>query len=41
MTTVSLDEPTRYPPTQEVWLEARLDWEAANAALRPHRRDGV
>jgi hypothetical protein len=41
VTTVSLDDPTRFPPAQEVWLEQRLGWEAPNAALRPRPRDSL
>ena len=30
ITTVSLDNPNRFPPTFEVWLEHRLPWQAAD-----------
>jgi hypothetical protein len=33
VTTVSLDEPARYPPTREVWVEQRLPWQACDPRL--------
>jgi hypothetical protein len=33
VTTVSLDDPSWVPPTREVWLEHKLDWEASHPAL--------
>lgn len=33
VTTVSLDDPSRFPPSREVWLSHKLDWEATNARL--------
>ena len=33
VTTVSLDNPGRFPPTREVWLEHKLGWEETNATL--------
>ena len=38
VTTASLDDPARYPPTREVWLSERIDWEVANPALTAHPR---
>lgn len=38
VTTVSLDDPARFPPTREVWLEYKLRWAAKHAALRHHER---
>jgi len=38
VTTVSLDDPSWAPPTREVWLEHKLDWEATNPALGQHLR---
>ncbi|MBS0448319.1 MAG: GFA family protein [Proteobacteria bacterium] len=34
VTTVSLDEPERYAPTREVWLEYKLAWEPTDPHLR-------
>lgn len=33
VTTASLDEPGRCPPSKEIWVEERLAWEAANPDL--------
>jgi len=33
VTTASLDDPGRFPPTREVWLEHKLGWEETNACL--------
>jgi len=33
VTTVSLDNPDRFPPTREVWLDHKLAWEQTNASL--------
>jgi len=33
VTTVSLDDPTRFAPTQEVWLEHQLPWQLRNPRL--------
>jgi hypothetical protein len=30
ITTTSLDDPNKFPPTLEVWLEHRLPWQAAD-----------
>ena len=38
VTTVSLDDPTLFPPTQEGWLEDRLPWEPTDARLGQHPR---
>ncbi len=38
VTTASLDDPSAAPPTREVWLEHKIDWEAANPALAPYPR---
>ncbi len=39
VTTVSLDEPERFPPTREVWVQHRLAWQAPNLALAQYPRD--
>jgi hypothetical protein len=39
ITTATLDDPTRFPPTHEVWLEHRLPWEADNPQLVACPRD--
>jgi hypothetical protein len=41
LTTLSLDDPTLFPPRQEVWMQERVVWEAANPALRPFPRGGA
>jgi hypothetical protein len=33
VTTLSLDDPTVFPPTAEVWLEHRVPWQASNGSL--------
>jgi hypothetical protein len=38
VTTVSLDDPERFAPTREVWLEHRLAWKPLNAALVHYSR---
>jgi hypothetical protein len=35
VTTISLDAPDDFPPTKEIWVSHKLDWEALNDAL-PH-----
>jgi hypothetical protein len=41
LTTSSLDDPTAFPPTAEVWVEERLWWEAVNAALDHYPADSA
>ena len=33
VTTVSLDDPNRFPPAREVWLEHKIAWEVTNETL--------
>jgi hypothetical protein len=33
VTTISLDDPSKFPPTREVWLDHKLAWEEANPSL--------
>jgi len=33
VTTASLDDPDRFPPAREVWLEHKIAWEATNGTL--------
>jgi len=33
ITTITLDEPDRFPPTVEVWLEDRVAWQPTSAGL--------
>jgi hypothetical protein len=33
VTTVSLDNPDRFPPVREVWVEHKLAWEVTNETL--------
>jgi hypothetical protein len=37
ITTITLDEPNHFPPTVEVWLEDRIDWQPIDPSLRQHR----
>lgn len=39
ITTGSLDEPHRFPPDREVWLEHKLGWEATNDSLDQYSKD--
>jgi hypothetical protein len=39
-TTLSLDEPARFPPNREVWLEDKVSWEALDDRLEHHPRGG-
>ncbi len=39
ITTVSLDDPTLFPPTREVWLDHRLPWQAVDSALAHYPQD--
>jgi hypothetical protein len=39
ITTVSLDDPTLFPPTREVWLDHRLPWQTVDAALAHYPQD--
>jgi len=38
LTTVSLDDPARFAPTKEGWLEDKLPWEVTNPHLEQHAR---
>jgi len=39
LTTVSLDDPTTFPPTREVWVGEKLWWEAVHVALDQYPKD--
>ncbi|MBX3627270.1 MAG: GFA family protein [Rhizobacter sp.] len=39
LTTATLDEPERFPPRYEIWLEDKLAWATANPQLPHHHRD--
>lgn len=39
LTTATLDEPERFPPRYEIWLEDKLAWSMANPRLPHHHRD--
>lgn len=41
VTTASLDDANRFPPTREVWLEHKLTWQELNPALEPFARDST
>ena len=36
LTTASLDDPSRFPPTKEVWMEHRVSWQPIDPALTQH-----
>ena len=38
LTTMSLDDPTAFPPTSEVWVEHRIPWQAVNLSLDQYAR---
>ena len=38
VTTVTLDDPGRFAPTKEIWLEDKLDWESLNERLDHYSR---
>jgi hypothetical protein len=38
ITTASLDNPSLFPPTLEVWLEHRVSWQTANKDLAQYPR---
>ena len=40
ITTLTLDEPNRFPPDQEVWLEHKIPWQPVNSGLRQSPRGG-
>ncbi|HTO45105.1 MAG TPA: GFA family protein [Burkholderiales bacterium] len=40
VTTASLDDPNRFPPAREVWLEHKIAWEATNGTLDQFPRGG-
>ena len=39
VTTASLDDPTAFPPTGEVWVQEKLWWEAVNRSLDHYPAD--
>jgi hypothetical protein len=38
ITTVTLDEPNRFPPAAEVWLEDRIAWQPTSPNLKHYPR---
>jgi hypothetical protein len=38
ITTGTLDDPDRYPPAAEIWLEHKIAWEPLDPKLPKHRR---
>jgi len=40
ITTASLDDPTRFPPLMEVWLEDRLHWMSVDASRKQYAQGG-
>jgi hypothetical protein len=41
ITTGTLDDPERYPPTVEIWLEHRIDWETLNPDLPKRQQSSL
>jgi len=41
ITTGTLDEPDLYPPTVEIWLEHRIDWETLHPDLPKHQQSSL
>ncbi|MDB6002710.1 MAG: hypothetical protein JWP52_4409 [Rhizobacter sp.] len=39
VTTVSMDDPTLFAPTRELWLSHKIGWEAVNGTLDHHLQD--
>ena len=40
VTTLSMDDPSLFPPTREIWLEDRITWEALNPERQQFSRGG-
>jgi hypothetical protein len=38
ITTLSLDDPNRFPPDEEVWLEDKVSWQITDASRGQHPR---
>ena len=36
LTTATLDDPNRFPPTEEVWVAHKVPWQVSDAALAQH-----
>jgi len=41
ITTGTLDEPDRFPPAVEIWLEHKIEWETLNAALPTRQQSSL
>jgi hypothetical protein len=41
ITTGTLDEPSYFPPTVEIWLEHKIDWEMLNPNLPKRRQSSL
>jgi hypothetical protein len=41
VTSVSMDDPTLFTPTAEVWIEHRVPWEALSGQLTHHPRGDI
>ena len=41
ITTGTLDDPARFPPAVEIWLEHRIDWEPLDPALPKRERSSL
>jgi hypothetical protein len=40
ITTATLDDPERFAPTKEIWLQQKLSWAASDARVEHHARSG-
>jgi hypothetical protein len=41
ITTGTLDEPDRFPPTVEIWLEHKIAWETLDPELPKHQQSSL
>jgi hypothetical protein len=41
ITTGTLDEPSLYPPTVEIWLEHKIDWETLHPDLPKRQQSSL
>ena len=41
VTTATLDDPNAYPPTREIWLEDRIEWESLDEERSAHQRSSA
>jgi len=41
ITTGTLDDPNRYPPTAEIWLDQKIGWETLHPELPKHAQSSL